>query len=100
MLLNTNLNDTYQKILWVESGQTCKRVINIIATTGGRKGLFQIFYRWNPKLLVCSESLGVLSTSKKGKRLRNTQWTRRTITTWLDTLKNIQETCTSCTTHI
>ena len=44
VLLNTNLNDTSQKMVWVEAVHTYKCVRNSIVITSSTKIPFEIFY--------------------------------------------------------
>ena len=51
MLLNAKLNDTAQKMLWVEAVHTCKRVRNSMTTTGSTTSPFIIFYGEKPNII-------------------------------------------------
>ena len=43
MLLNSKLNNTYQKVLWVEAVHACKCVRKVTDTTGSTTSPFEIF---------------------------------------------------------
>ena len=66
MLLNVNLNDTAQKMMWSEDVQTCKRIRNNMSTTGSTTSPFENFNGENPISLVHSRSSDVLDTLLNG----------------------------------
>ena len=51
MLLNPNLNDTAQKIPWVEVLHMCEHMRNRMGTTGCMKSAFDIFYGEKPNII-------------------------------------------------
>ena len=51
MLSNVKLNETAQKMLWLEAVHTCKHVRNIMATTLSTKSPFEIFNIEKPKII-------------------------------------------------
>ena len=50
-MLNAKLNDTAQKMLWVEAVHPCECVRNIMATAGSTTSPFEIFYGEKPKII-------------------------------------------------
>ena len=63
MLLNEKLNNTVQKMLWLESVNMFKNMLNSMATTGSTKKPFDTFYGEIPRELVHSQSFKILCKS-------------------------------------
>ena len=71
MLLNANINNTYQKMICLEAVNMCKRIRNSRSTSGSTTTPFEIFMEKNQKSLVRSWNLNVLAASLNRKFSRN-----------------------------
>ena len=70
MLLNAKLNETAQKILWVEAVNACNHIRNSMDTTGITKSPFETLTGRNRRSLFHYQSLDVSPASLKGTKLR------------------------------
>ena len=52
MLLNAKINDTAQKMMWVDAVHAWERVRNSMANTGSTTSPFEMFYGEKPKIIV------------------------------------------------
>ena len=69
MILNTNLNETSQKMLWEESVHTCEHVLYMMETTGSNEIPLEIFYGEKLKIIGLFSEFGRIAYAKKWKRL-------------------------------
>ena len=70
MLLNPNLNDTAQKILWVEVLHMCEHMRNRMGTTGCMKSAFDIFYGEKRNIIGFFSQFGRIVYVNKSEKIK------------------------------
>ena len=70
MILNTNLNETSQKIMWEESVHTCEHVLYIMETTGINKIPLEIFYGEKLKIIDFFSEFGRIAYATKREKIK------------------------------
>ena len=71
MLLNAKLNDTAQKMLWIEAVHTCKFRRNIMKTTGITTSPFENFHKEKSKIIGLFSEFGCIGYVTKWYKFKN-----------------------------
>ena len=77
MLINVEINDTSQKMIWAQALHTCKCGRNSMATMGGTKIPFETFYGEKPNIIGSFSWFGRIAYITKWDKL-NRQMTYKT----------------------
>ena len=70
MILNVKINYTAWKILCSDAGHRCDCVQNIMAPTGRKNNLFEIFYGGKPKIICLFSYFGRIAYITKEDKIK------------------------------